>query len=71
MTVEGLVESFNDRRGDGFVVSDAGERLYFHCVSILDGTREISVGQRVTAVRRVGHVGRDELRDVEKLSTTK
>jgi cold shock CspA family protein len=63
----GVVETFDGRRGDGFVRSDAGERLYFHCVSILDGTREITAGQRVSALRHVGHVGRDEVIDVEKL----
>lgn len=69
MNVAGVVEAFDDRRGDGFVVSDAGERLYFHCVSILDGTREIAVGQRVRATRSVGHLGRDEVIDVEKADT--
>jgi cold shock CspA family protein len=67
VNVVGVVEAFDDRRGDGFIVSDAGERLYFHCVSILDGTREIAVGQRVSAARHVGHVGRDEVGDIEKL----
>ncbi len=69
MIVEGVVESFDERRGDGFVVSDTGERLYFHCVSILDGTREIAVAQRVRATRHVGHVGRDEVIEVEKVPT--
>jgi cold shock CspA family protein len=63
----GVVESFDERRGDGFVRNDAGERLYFHCVSILDGTREIAIGQRVRAVRHVGHVGRDEVINIEKV----
>ncbi|MCU1363378.1 MAG: hypothetical protein JWM55_1206 [Acidimicrobiaceae bacterium] len=67
MNVTGVVESFDDRRGDGFILSDEGERFYFHCVSILDGTREIVVGQPVRALRHAGHVGRDELTDVEKL----
>jgi cold shock CspA family protein len=67
VNVSGVVESFDDRRGDGFIVSESGERLYFHCVNILDGTREIAVGQRVSAVRHVGHVGRDEASDVDKV----
>jgi cold shock CspA family protein len=67
--VVGVVESFDDRRGDGIILSDEGERLYFHCVSILDGSREISVGQRVNAARHVGHVGRDEAIDLEKIDT--
>ncbi|MGA7834215.1 MAG: hypothetical protein WCA31_03320 [Acidimicrobiales bacterium] len=64
MIVHGVVESFDERRGDGIVRSDRGERLYFHCVSIADGSRHIDVGVPITARRRVGHVGRDELVDV-------
>ena len=69
MNVVGLVESFDERRGDGFILSEAGERFYFHCVSIGDGTREISVGQRISAQRHVGHVGRDEVVDIQKVSS--
>jgi cold shock CspA family protein len=67
--VHGVVESFDERRGDGIVRSDRGERLYFHCVSIADGTRHIDEGVRVTARRRVGQVGRDEVADVTPLTT--
>lgn len=67
MIVIGAVESFDARRGDGAVVSDAGERLYFHCVAIKDGSRQIDVGTRVRGVRRVGHVGRDEVDALEAL----
>ncbi len=69
MKVVGIVETFDDRRGDGFIVSDTGERFYFHCVSIADGTREILIGQRVRAERHVGHVGRDEVVAVEKVES--
>lgn len=68
MTVDGIVETFDERRGDGFVTSDGGERLYFHCVSIADGTRRIEAGAPVRARRRVGHVGRDEVVDVARVS---
>lgn len=68
MIVDGVVETFDERRGDGFVRSDRGEQLYFHCVSIADGTRQIAVGERVRARRRVGHVGRDEVVDVARVS---
>jgi hypothetical protein len=64
--VVGVIESFDDRRGDGVVVTVAGERFYFHCVSIADGTRHIESGVRVHAERRVGHVGRDEVVAVTK-----
>ena len=61
MSVMGVVGAFSDLRGDGVIVSDAGESLYFHCVSILDGTRTIDVGTVVVANRRVGHLGSDEV----------
>ncbi len=68
MIVHGIVESFSERRGDGIVRSDRGERLYFHCVSIADGTRHIDEGVAVNARRRVGHVGHDEVVDVTRSS---
>ena len=68
MIVNGVVETFDERRGDGIVRSDQDERLYFHCVSIADGTRRIDAGARVRARRRVGHVGRDEVVDVAQVN---
>jgi hypothetical protein len=59
--VDGSIESFDDRRGDGVLLSDEGERLYFHCVSIANGTRHIDPGVRARGERQVGHVGRDEV----------
>ena len=68
--VHGVVESFDERRGDGFIRSDRGERLYFHCVAIADGTRRIETGTTVEARRRVGHVGYDEVGDVRVLAVS-
>jgi hypothetical protein len=62
--VAGVIESFDDRRGDGVLLSDDGERFYFHCVSIANGTRHIEPRVRAQGHRRVGHVGRDEVLDV-------
>jgi hypothetical protein len=59
--VVGVIESFDDRRGDGHLLSESGERFYFHCVAIADGTRHIEPGVRAQGERRVGHVGRDEV----------
>jgi cold shock CspA family protein len=66
--VAGFVESFDDRRGDGYIHGDDGEQFYFHCVQISDGSRSIPVGARVTAQRRVGRLGRDEVGHVIALS---
>ena len=67
MRVTGVVESFDERRGDGVVLEDHGDRLYFHCVNIADGTRHIDAGTRIEATRAVGLLGRDEARDVKRL----
>ncbi|MFI5035203.1 MAG: cold-shock protein [Acidimicrobiales bacterium] len=56
----GRVTAFDERRGDGELLSDDGDALYFHCVAIADGSRTIAVGTLVTAERAVGRRGRDE-----------
>jgi cold shock CspA family protein len=65
----GRITSFDDVRGDGLFQSDDGQELYFHCVVIADGSRTIDVGVRAKGVRRVGHLGRDELYDVETVNS--
>jgi cold shock CspA family protein len=60
--VVGVVESFDDARGDGIVRSDDGQQFYFHCVCIADGSRHVDEGVRISAQRSVGHCGYDELR---------
>jgi cold shock CspA family protein len=56
----GIIESFDEHRGDGVLRSDDGRAFYFHCVEIADGSRLVPQGVRVTAERRVGRLGRDE-----------
>jgi cold shock CspA family protein len=68
VNVLGFVLSFDDRRGDGLVRSDAGEDLYFHCVSISDGSRHVDEGERVSARRSVGRRGHDELIAIDRVS---
>jgi hypothetical protein len=48
------------------VRSDDGEGLYFHCVSIADGSRSVAIGETVTARRGVGHLGHDEAFEIVK-----
>jgi cold shock CspA family protein len=64
--VRGLIEAFDDRRGDGAVRTDDGERLYFHCVNIADGSRSIASGTLVSVRRGVGHLGHDEALQIVK-----
>ncbi|MBW4078684.1 MAG: hypothetical protein HIU84_09300 [Acidobacteria bacterium] len=68
MRLVGQIQSFDEARGDGAFLSDDGEEFYFHCVVITDGTRTIAVGARATAVRHVGHLGRDELSQLEAIN---
>ena len=56
----GVVSTFDERRGDGWLLTDNGESFYFHCVEIADGTRNIAVGTTVEAARLLGHLGVDE-----------
>ncbi len=68
MNTFGHIASFDEARGDGLFRTDSGGELYFHCVVIADGSRTITVGARAKGVRRAGHLGRDELYDVESLN---
>jgi hypothetical protein len=68
LTTQGVIEAFDERRGDGVFRSNLGEALYFHCVTIADGTRTIDVGAKADGERAVGHLGRDEIMDVRALS---
>lgn len=70
MSIVGVVEVFDDQRGDGTIKSDDGERFYFHCVSIADGSRTIDEGMRVRGERRVGHQGHDEIVSITSFSST-
>jgi hypothetical protein len=64
IVLEGVIEAFNEERGDGLFRSDAGELLYFHCVCIADGSRAVPVDARARGLRSVGRLGRDEIIDV-------
>jgi cold shock CspA family protein len=64
--MKGRIEAFSDHRGDGLVRSVDGEGLYFHCVSIADGSRSVAIGETVTARRGVGHLGHDEAFEIVK-----
>jgi cold shock CspA family protein len=65
--VLGTVHSFDEARGIGLIDSDDGETFSFHCVDIDDGTRTISSGTRVRAVRSVGRLGHDEMTRIAKI----
>ena len=67
--LRGVVEAFDDDRGDGLIRTDGGEGFYFHCVSIADGSRSITLGALVSARRGVGHLGHDEAFEIVKATS--
>lgn len=44
--VRGTVSAFDDRRGVGEIEAE-GERYFFHCTQLADGSRSIPVGTEV------------------------
>ena len=44
----GRVVEFDDAKGYGYVETDDGRRLFFHCTGIADGSRSIAVGTAVS-----------------------
>jgi len=65
--LHGVVVTFDDVRGDGWLRTEDGREAYFHCVTIADGSRTIAVGSAVRAERMVGHLGVDEATQVQVL----
>ncbi|HAM02536.1 MAG TPA: cold-shock protein [Acidimicrobiaceae bacterium] len=63
----GTVQAFDDQRGLGTVVDDDGRSFDFHCTAIVDGSRTIEVGTRVSFVTAPGHLGRVEGRRLSPL----
>ncbi len=62
----GVVESFDDDRGLGWIVDDGGRRWLFHCTTIADGTRTIDAGTTVRFEVRSGGPGRLEAFSVSR-----
>jgi hypothetical protein len=60
----GVVVAFDARRGVGLVRTTVGERLPFHCVALLDGTRTVAVGTPVRCGVAAGVLGRWEAVDI-------
>jgi cold shock protein len=63
----GTVAAFDEHRGLGEVVTEAGERLSFHCTAIADGSRAIAVGARVAFDVVTGPLGTPEAGNVKPL----
>jgi cold shock CspA family protein len=64
-SARGVVASFDEPRGLGVITTSAGDEVPFHCTAIVDGTRTISVGERVRFEMVPGPMGRWEAARVE------
>ncbi len=58
--MRGTVVDFDDHKGYGYVETEDGRRLFFHCTAIADGTRTVPVGTEVTFDVVAGHLGQWE-----------
>jgi cold shock CspA family protein len=56
----GTVVSFDEHRGDGYLRTDDGRELWFHCTAIADGTRKIDQGTKVRFAIQPGLPGQWE-----------
>ena len=57
--MNGTVEEFDDAAGYGWIAADGGERVFFHCTQIGDGSRTIPPGTAVS-FDRMPYLGRYE-----------
>ena len=64
----GRVSAFDEHRGLGEVVDDAGTGYPFHCTAIADGTRTIAVGAAVDFDVVPGRLGRWEAAAIRPVS---
>ena len=58
--MQGRVASFDEEKGFGYIDTEDGRRLFFHCTQIADGSRTIQPGTPVTFKVVAGHQGRWE-----------
>lgn len=67
MSERGTVADYDDHKGWGYIATDDGRLLFFHCTAIADGTRTIPVGAK--AVFRIvpGSSGRWEAGSVTRI----
>ena len=61
------ITSFDREVGWGEALTQRNEIVGFHCVSLLDGSRDIAVGTRVVGSLYRGRSGGVELREIATL----
>ncbi len=65
--VYGLVVAFDERVALGYVESEDGSKYMFHCVSLIDGSRSVDIGQNVIFDVTAGHRGIYEATRIKKI----
>jgi cold shock CspA family protein len=65
--MNGTVSEFSDAAGYGWITTDDGARVFFHCTQIADGGRTIAVGARVT-FSTMPYLGRYEAAEIAPFS---
>jgi CspA family cold shock protein len=66
--VKGRVATFDDPRGVGEVETADGQRLFFHCTAIADGSRTIQPGVAVEFDVVAGPLGAPEATQIRGVS---
>ena len=67
MSERGRVADYDDHKGWGYIATDEGRLLFFHCTAIADGTRTIDVDADVEYDEVVDPRGKPEAANVRAL----
>lgn len=65
----GVVATFDEGRGIGEIEGGGGERYFFHCTRIADGSRTIAPSTAVEFDIVAGQLGRWEAVDIKPATT--
>lgn len=67
MAQRGRVAEYDDHKGYGYLETGDGDRLFFHCTAIADGSRTIPEGVDVEYEAVTDPRGKPEAADVRPL----
>ena len=65
-TATGSVAEFDKHAGLGAIAGDDGSSYPFHCTAIVNGTRDIEVGTKVSFTVAAGHRGQLEATQINE-----
>ncbi len=67
--IKSKVDKFDQNSGIGYLTIE-DRQVWFHCISITDGSRFIENGSEVVVLLRVGRNGQPEAYQVQKIAKT-